>query len=262
MCRGHYLGRCDSCLCQPVGREVTAANARILGHVARDIGELKRKAKVTGAVERLLICRVHAHDDCHHAPHNARDVVAIAHQIRLAPRSPPRCVKGESGDMVAGETVRQAGFARDNAQSLKRRFARCLTRQCAVGQGAQPLQPRFGVSHHRHAMAMVLPIGQIVACPAPAIKQPCPFAHRLCKQGGGGGKAFRSARDRQPGCLDNRVARHKSRAPICWMVVMGAARAIRSSSVSSVSATIISPRCCGRIKPTSPILAAKAINPS
>ena len=51
---------------------------RILDDVARDVGELEGDAEVGGAVERVAVRRVDAHDMRHHHPDRAGDLVAIA----------------------------------------------------------------------------------------------------------------------------------------------------------------------------------------
>jgi len=46
------------------------------------------------------------------------------------------------------------------------------------------------IGHQCHAVAMVLPVGEIVAGAAPGIKQPGALARHAVEQAAGGGKAL------------------------------------------------------------------------
>ena len=63
------------------GRQVDAADPRIVHHVAGDVGELEREPEVAGPVERVALVRPHAHDDRHGDADRTGHAVAIAEQV-------------------------------------------------------------------------------------------------------------------------------------------------------------------------------------
>ena len=77
---------------QPVDGKITPARGVIFFDIARDICELKGKAKVACAVEGFGIVFLHAHDGSHHHADRARDMKAIAHQIIFASGPPVCCI--------------------------------------------------------------------------------------------------------------------------------------------------------------------------
>ena len=109
----------------------------ILDQIAGDVGKLEGEAEIGGAVERVLVGRIDAHDHRHHAADRAGDMVAIAQHVVLALRPPALGVEREAGEMIVDEAARDRAFGRDDAQRVERRDADRLAGQRAVGRLAQ-----------------------------------------------------------------------------------------------------------------------------
>ena len=180
--RAHMFARRNIGFDDPVFGQVTAPNRIVFGQVAGDIGKLECEAKVSRPVERFLVGGRHAHDNRHHPPDRTRDMIAILKKVGFHARSPVSRVERKSFDHVIGQVTRDAGFANDNAQRIESGFTRPLAVERHCRQFSDMCDPFGRIGDCRHRAAMILPVGNIVACPAPEIQQPCPFARGFVEE--------------------------------------------------------------------------------
>ena len=204
--RLHVLPRRNVHFSQPFERDVTAPGAIILLYVAHDVGELERKAKIARPVERRLVVGRNAHHHRHHAADDAGDVIAIAHQIGSAAGPPILRIEREPGDQIAREGGGHGRFGGDDAKRVERRIADDLAGKRLLGLVGDLRQARLRIDDGCGGMAMILPVGEIVAAAAPGVEQPGAFARLAIEQPAGGGEALRSARNRFLRGGDDRVA--------------------------------------------------------
>ena len=156
--------------------------------------KLEGDAEIGGARQRLLVVRVDAHDDRHHAADRAGDMVAIAEQVRLVGRPPALGVEREAGEMIvdvsgAGSGIRRADVASASKGSSADRLA---GERVWLGAGARRAAT-IAVRPIR-LEAERLAVADVVAMAAPGIEQPGALARPAVEQAAGDAEGFASPR--------------------------------------------------------------------
>ena len=98
------LGKIDARPRQPVGRQVEPPLARILTHVAGDVGQLHGNAQVTGPGQRIPVA--HPHQHAHHRPHRRGDTGRIGAQVRQGGVAASHRVPGQPFKQGIGQDAR------------------------------------------------------------------------------------------------------------------------------------------------------------
>ena len=205
------IGAGQAFLGEPVGGEVNAADLRIFDDVARDVGELEGDAEIGGAVERVAIAGIDAHDMRHHHPHRAGDLIAVAEQFRFVGRAPADRVAGEPGKVVDRKTGGDRAFGDDQRKGVERGEAGRLSGERGSGLGAQEGDAPGGIIRSDSVVAEGLAVGDIVARAAPGIEQPTAFAGGQVEDLAGETETLAAARNRPPGLFNQpRAIAHAS----------------------------------------------------
>ena len=118
---------------------------RIVDDVARDIGELEGDAEIAGAIERVAVAGIDAHDHRHHAADRAGDMIAIrAGRPRFGGRQPSASSakpsrwssmkrRGIAAFRARPCRARRTASRRSSRRPAPRRSARAIRRCAAAG---------------------------------------------------------------------------------------------------------------------------------
>jgi len=178
----HVLTRRNIGLGQPIHWDVAAPGISVLTQIARDIGKLEGKAKIIGAAQRIGVVRANAQQARHHQADYACNMIAVGQQVRFIARRKTCRIHCKALDKVARPLVRNAAFGDDQRQRVKSRHAGGFACQCLFRHIPQIGEAFFRVVDRVQCAPMVLPISNIIACPAPAIEQPGSFSRDRIKQ--------------------------------------------------------------------------------
>ena len=168
----------------------------ILDDVAGDVGELEGDAEIGGAIERVVVGGIDAHDHRHHAADRAGDMVAIAQHVVLGPRPPALGVEREAGEMVVDEAARDRRIrARPRASASNGAIADRLAGQRALRSCRAAKATRAaGSAGATGIVAERLAVGDDRRRRGTSIEQPGALAGLLVEQVAGEAEATSSPR--------------------------------------------------------------------
>jgi len=119
MMRLQLFARRNIHLRKPIRRKIGSPASGIFGNVTRDIRQLECYAKITRPMERLVILRIDAHYDRHHATDGAGNMIAIAVEVVFVARVKACRIQRKTVDEVVGVDMRNTAFARHHAQRVE-----------------------------------------------------------------------------------------------------------------------------------------------
>ena len=193
-------------------------DARIVDHVARDVGQLERQPQVAGAVQDRIVA--HAHHAGHHHADDACDVIGIFQHVIQRAIVARLDIHREAFDQVHGPGLREIMPPRHRAQRGKGRGHRTVALQGRQRVDAQAVQPRLRVVHRLGAAAQGLTVDHVIRVAAPGIEHHRVVADARRHQLGRRGKALRPLGDRL-GRGQDQIAHAPARSDsITWAVAL------------------------------------------